>query len=211
MDGVTFTGDASIMTKLMSISSWVLERSSEEDLQLQTKETAEGFRVATRGLLTMPERDGAETCRAIYCMEFEMQAIFVLYLGCCCCLTFYGFVTVYYSTLRFPNALLLPLKRCSSPLLLMCPTTMLLPHFVSCCLFTSITRRFCGMKCNFLNTFGRSTCGAHKIFCKYAREYPDSQGHIPFLHSITLCPWKCPRLFVDKLCCILSPALLAAI
>ena len=74
IEGVTFTGDMSIMTKLMSMSSWVLERSSEEDLQLQTKETSEGFRVATRGLLTMPGRDGAETCRAVYCMEFEMQA-----------------------------------------------------------------------------------------------------------------------------------------
>jgi hypothetical protein len=74
VDGVTFTGDVSIMTKLMSISSWVLERSSEEDLQLQTKETAEGFRVASRGLLAIPGRDGADICRAVYCMEFEMQA-----------------------------------------------------------------------------------------------------------------------------------------
>jgi hypothetical protein len=74
MDGVSFTGDVSIMTKLMSMSSWVLERSSEEDLQLQTRETSLGFCVATRGLLTMPGRDGSETCRAVYCMEFEMQA-----------------------------------------------------------------------------------------------------------------------------------------
>ncbi len=76
MDGITFTGDVSIMTKLMSISSWMLERSAEEDLQLQTIETAEGFRVATRGLLTVPDRDGAEMCRAIYCMEFDLRVIF---------------------------------------------------------------------------------------------------------------------------------------
>ena len=82
MDGVCFTGDVSIMTKIMSISSWLLERSSEEDLQLQTKETPEGFRVATRGLLTIPSRDGAEACRAVYCMEFEMQASFLKYLCC---------------------------------------------------------------------------------------------------------------------------------
>jgi hypothetical protein len=74
MDGVIFTGDVSIMTKLMSMSSWVLERSSDEDLQLQTRETSQGFCVATRGLLTMPGKDGAETCRAVYRMEFEMQA-----------------------------------------------------------------------------------------------------------------------------------------
>ena len=63
----------------MSISSWVLERSCEEDLQLQTKETADGFRVASRGLLAMPGRDGADICRAVYCMEFEMQASIFLF------------------------------------------------------------------------------------------------------------------------------------
>ncbi len=75
MDGAAFTGDVSIMTKLMSLSC-LLERSSDEDLLLQTKETAEGFRAATRGLLTMQGGEGAEMCRAVYAysMEFEMQA-----------------------------------------------------------------------------------------------------------------------------------------
>ncbi len=75
MDGVAFTGDVSIMTKLMSLTC-LLERGLDEDLLLQTKETAEGFRVATRGLLTMQGGEGAEMCRAayVYSMEFEMQA-----------------------------------------------------------------------------------------------------------------------------------------
>jgi hypothetical protein len=73
MDGVVFTGDISIMTKLMSISFWHLERSVEEDLLLQTMETLEGFRVATRGLLTIPSRECVEVSRAVYCMEFELQ------------------------------------------------------------------------------------------------------------------------------------------
>ena len=62
MDGVAFTGDVSIMTKLMSLTC-LLER-------------AEGLRVATRGLLTMQGGEGAEMCRAayVYSMEFEMQA-----------------------------------------------------------------------------------------------------------------------------------------
>jgi hypothetical protein len=111
MDGVTFTGDVSIMTKIMSISSWLLERSSDEDLQLQTKETLEGFRVATRGLLTIPSRDGAEACRAVYCMEFEMQASFLKYL---CCMHFQlRLMTPFFSTAPVPNASLLLLKRCA--------------------------------------------------------------------------------------------------
>ena len=110
MDGVTFTGDVSIMTKLMSISSWVLERSSEEDLQLQTKETAEGFRVASRGLLAIPGRDGADICRAVYYMEFEMQAsIFSIAAH----VTFICFCDAFWrSTFRVQNVSSFLLKRC---------------------------------------------------------------------------------------------------